>query len=512
MEKKCVDEFELITKNLDAHQVLIDKTTESIKTLVRESLDYPNFSLYQQLYKEKDDQDNNKPSTSHNSMSSILQEEFPADSQHNFAEVLDDESTSGALEAFDISSSNSLPTCTTTTNASSDSVTVQEDSSSTDTAIQMMKASSDAGGVRNNPSITEFFSTANIFVINEDEDGDDVEDNLDREVDDDDVELENDENGGGGEGGGGITGDDDTGDGVQNAVKSSRIKQTVSNEDLITIKPMTNKQKLLNISKMSISPNSHITESINDVIMVTNADIINLETPNGEEQQHDHVQLEATCSTNSSIIDDSDKKAKRLDEQLIQNDHINKEPNSLSSSSSILSSSSLSSTSKSKLSNNLSNAKEICNDVDNKLFDIEDSVPTHQVCTIASQSHEHMSTHLKNMNLNNLSQDFSNNLKVLPRLTAQDIESMDLIERQDYEREERLTGGIVIKIKSIIDNDVLNLSLLKSNHVDKQQDNLRSSISNVRPYQDNEINDNSHPPFAVDDLNILVCDIYINIY
>lgn len=499
MEEDCANEF--ITDNLDAHEIVIDTAPIVNNTLVATTTD--SLSLFQELCEDREDEDHNKPSTSNNSMSSILQEEYRPDSQHNFAEVLDDETTSGVLEAFDISASNSLPTCTTTTNASSDSVAVQEDSSSTDSTIQIMKANSDSGGARNNPSLSDFFNNTNIFVINEDEDADDVDNDL--IGDDDDIETDIVVHGGGGEGGDNdndiIGGDEDTGDGVESADKSC-IKPAESNDedDLVIHKPITTNPNILNISKMSITPTSQMTESMNDVLLATNADIIYLETPIGEEQQqHEHLQMEATCSTNAFLVDeDNEKKGK--------SNNVDKESSLLSASSSYSSSSVSIPSTKSASSSSSNNVKVCSNDTDDKLLNIGDSVPERKVCTASQHhSHEDMSTHLKKMNLNKYSQDFTNNLNVLPMLTAEDIESMDLIERRDYEQEERLTGGVILKTNSIINNDVLNLSLLKSTHMEKEQD-LPLSASNIlhNTYQENDSNEDSHSPFAIDDLNILV--------
>ncbi|KAH8303569.1 hypothetical protein KR018_003495 [Drosophila ironensis] len=47
-------------------------------------------------------------------------------------------------------------------------------------------------------------------------------------------------------------------------------------------------------------------------------------------------------------------------------------------------------------------------------------------------------------------------------LSRADIESMDLIERRDFETEQRLTGGIILRNSSMMSQNKLNLSLMKS--------------------------------------------------
>nr|XP_036670530.1 F-box/WD repeat-containing protein 7 [Drosophila suzukii]XP_036670531.1 F-box/WD repeat-containing protein 7 [Drosophila suzukii] len=47
-------------------------------------------------------------------------------------------------------------------------------------------------------------------------------------------------------------------------------------------------------------------------------------------------------------------------------------------------------------------------------------------------------------------------------LSKADIESMDLIERRDFETEQRLTGGIILRTSSMMSQNKLNLSLIKS--------------------------------------------------
>ncbi|XP_017071408.1 F-box/WD repeat-containing protein 7 isoform X2 [Drosophila eugracilis] len=47
-------------------------------------------------------------------------------------------------------------------------------------------------------------------------------------------------------------------------------------------------------------------------------------------------------------------------------------------------------------------------------------------------------------------------------LSKADIESMDLIERRDFETEQRLTGGIILRTSSMLSQNKLNLSLIKS--------------------------------------------------
>lgn len=61
-------------------------------------------------------------------------------------------------------------------------------------------------------------------------------------------------------------------------------------------------------------------------------------------------------------------------------------------------------------------------------------------------------------------------------LSRADIESMDLIERRDFETEQRLTGGIILRTSSMVSQNKLNLSLIKS-----MAGEARRPMDRVRP-------------------------------
>uniref|UniRef100_A0A1A9ZS35 F-box domain-containing protein n=1 Tax=Glossina pallidipes TaxID=7398 RepID=A0A1A9ZS35_GLOPL len=458
MEEKCVDEFQSITANLNKPTSI----PTSILTIPNKTSEYSNskrkennihlFNLRRRQFiiQTEEGIDNiHKPSTSRNSMSSLLQEEFSTNSPHNFAEVLDDDTTtSGVLEAFEISSSNSLPTCTTT-NASADSVAVHDDSSSTDTTIHMMKVTSDGSTSNAAQCIKGFFNSTKVYVINDDDDDDDDDDDEDDDDDDDD-------DGNGDE-------DDDIvsshGDALQ------KDDQDVDEHALGNSGSHSNDNNNNN-NELSLRDTQENSESMNGVIVSPNGGVIYLETPVVEEQHH--LQIAITNSAASNDFSDQSVKPKRLSDEFSKTGDSEEGP----SSSGLATANILFCT----------NGKNI--ESNETVFNFTES----QTCSV-SQAHER----LKNMNLNNCvtSQELpSSSSKILSMSSILDIKSMDLIERRDFESEQRLTGGVILKSSSLINNDMLNLGFVKS-CLDQQNKYLAteaeewpssSNNSNVRPY------------------------------
>lgn len=403
-----------------------------------------------------------KPSTSRGSMSLLQEEEFETNSQHAFAEVvLDDETTtSGVLEAYEISSSNLLPPSSThgddDEEVTSEPVAVADDNSSSTDAIQIIKVSSDSSSsTGSSASNNGFYNSSEVYVINDDDDEDDeieeddddeddADETIDNNVDNEvilDEEAEDDED------------DEDDGD----------------DEDEESDMNSTNQSSNRN-SQINATTTGHTTTNAisNGVIMSTNGAMIFLETPVVEDQQHPlhhhhhHPQMMTTTADGGvgEFINDKNVVPKRLSDEFSKGsgDVGDETP-----------SSSMAVINKTLLQHQ---PKEL-------IYDLTES----QVCP----ENERMSSRLKNMNLNQSnsknSQDIPTSssksamsssstttrgeLGVAPSAsivmsTLSDIESMDLIERRDFEQEQRATGGIILKTSSFSKDDMLHLGLVKS--------------------------------------------------
>uniref|UniRef100_T1PGV9 WD domain protein n=1 Tax=Musca domestica TaxID=7370 RepID=T1PGV9_MUSDO len=186
--------------------------------------------------------------------------------------------------------------------------------------------------------------------------------------------------------------------------------------------------------------------------MSTNGGIIFLETPVVEEQQHHslhhhHTQMSTTSKGANEFANDSNVVPKRLSDEFSKDVGDVGEETPSSSSTTI----------NKALQHH--RPKELT-------YDLRES--------FGSSDNERMSSRLKNMNLNQntnykISQDLPSSssissarvLSAAPSSMAMsslsDIESMDLIERRDFEHEQRLTGGIIIKTSSFSKDDVLGM-------------------------------------------------------
>ncbi|XP_067645673.1 F-box/WD repeat-containing protein 7 [Eurosta solidaginis] len=378
---------------------------------------------------------NQQPSTSsgsNKSSMSLLQEES-VDSQHAFAEVLDDETTtSGVLETFEISSSNSLPPDCLHVHRE----VVVDDNSSTDT-IKLVEES-DVGSSSNN----KFFNVSEVYVINDDDDDDDDED-------DDDVVAE-------------VVDEAEVEDDDSANVNQQHCKQDNDNEQ--------------QQDHSCYSSHSQLNNHMGGSVIVTNGGAtIYLETPMVEDHQHHHhqqhhhhhVQLDNEVGGNTSeFVAETGKtgKPKRLSDEFMLTDEA--EPFG-----------------KVIENNKCENASNATN---NNIFE---GVSSGGGGTELLP--DRMSFRLKKMNINNQSattqpkvkesnnsnnsfdknaerpsiakSSIDNDVVLLPDAqSVADIESMDLIERRDFETEQRLTGGIILKGSSLIKKNMLNLRLIKS--------------------------------------------------
>ncbi|XP_052847963.1 F-box/WD repeat-containing protein 7 [Drosophila gunungcola] len=315
-----------------------------------------------------------------------------SNSQHGFAVVLDDESST-----FEISSSNSLPTSAGA--ASTMGVVAAEDSSSTDTL--------NGGHPLGHPASSEhsrqgFFNEDNedppvVCLINDDDDEDDPE-----PEDEDEEEL--------------IEDDD---------------------EDVVNIGVAA--IDCLNTSQLALADGT---------IMAADGSKIFLETPVVEEAQPHPGQVIITGSQSELT-----GKPKRLSDEFLLGDEEQAE--------------------------NLALVRGIKSEpgtaVDDHPFEGDDAA------TCSSLHDRLMSVRLKQMSLtanaavSNPSPAASANAAAPEEastsnsssnssssLTKADIESMDLIERRDFETEQRLTGDIILRTSSMMSQNKLNLSLIKS--------------------------------------------------
>lgn len=409
-----------------------------------------------------------KPSTSRGSMSLLQEEEFETNSQHAFAEVvLDDETTtSGVLEAYEISSSNLLPPSSThgddDEEVTSEPVAVADDNSSSTDAIQIIKVSSDSSSsTGSSASNNGFYNSSEVYVINDDDD--DEDDEIEEEDDDDDED------------------DADADETIDNNVDNEVIldedgeddeddEDDGDDEDEESDMNSTNQSSNRN-SQINATTTGHTTTNAisNGVIMSTNGAMIFLETPVVEDQQHPlhhhhhhHPQMMTTSADGGvgEFVNDKNVVPKRL------SDEFSKDSGDVGDETP---SSSIAVINKTLLQHQ---PKEL-------IYDLTES----QVCP----ENERMSSRLKKMNLNQSNSKTSQDIPTsssksamsssatttrgelgaapsasIVMSTLSDIESMDLIERRDFEQEQRATGGIILKISSFSKDDMLHLGLVKS--------------------------------------------------
>ncbi|XP_037953879.1 F-box/WD repeat-containing protein 7 [Teleopsis dalmanni] len=378
MEEKCL-------RTVD-NSIILQHNTDSISE---------NFLVGQDLLL-------HQPSTSYSSMS-LLQDDDFANSQHDFAEVLDDETTtSGVSETFEISSSNSLPTCSDGT-----APVAVDDCSSTDT-IKLVQVSESVS------SNNEFYNDAEIYVINDDDE------------------------------------DDET---------VGCISET-------------------NPSTSRIITSGSIDDSQpNGVIVAAGGKTIYLETPVVEGQQHPQI------LNLSEQLDFTEKagKPKRLSDEFLlgENNETQMNTEEISEGKCV----------REKSVSNLDKFNISTAEIALKIQKSERCAESN----VESQ-HERMSFRLKKMNINNNNTQNSNvkvvALEIIPSSshdlsasTLADIESMDLIERQDFEREQRLTGGVILKSSSFGSNLIKSLIQEQKNEQQLHTDDdcpSSSSCSNGR--------------------------------
>jgi len=320
-----------------------------------------------------------------------------SNSQHGFAVVLDDESSTetGVLETFEISSSNSLPTSTGASAASTVGVVVVpvDDSSSTDTLN-----GNENGRTRSAASEDHSVSASsmnNVFFNDNDNDNEPPVVCLINDDDDfDEEEIVEDE--------------DDVDDDEEDVVEQS----------------------------MPIDcPNtSQINGSSDGIIMTADGSKIFLETPVVDEPQSHAINHPGSTVTNAAqselltgkpkrLSDEFDAEARSDDQEQEQDQEA---PRGVKSDSG-------------------------CGN--NALADVAST----------SLHDRQMSVRLKQMSLTANTTEatgtgsMSGNAHTLSKA---DIESMDRIERRDFETEQRLTGGIVLGTSKLISKNRLNLSLI----------------------------------------------------
>ncbi|XP_065362516.1 F-box/WD repeat-containing protein 7 [Calliphora vicina] len=492
MEEKCIDQFETVALNLTksssstitttitssnscstkAPFFLTSSSSLSSTSSSLSSTSSGNNSADQiSLNSSADKEDFDKATTSRSSMS-LLQEEFETNSQHDFAEVLDEDdetTTSGVLEAYEISSSNLLPT--TNDDVTLEPVAVVDDSSSTD-AIQIIKVSD--ASTESAASNNGFFNSSEIYVINDDDD----------DEDDEDVEEDNDDECVDGE----VINEAEDDDDIEEVVEGNLINiddnlhieededeedddEPEDEEEECDMNTTNQSSKCTTQNTTSTQDTSSTQPQNNGVIMSTNGTMIFLETPVVEEQQHHHHHLHHAQIANSSkgtsshndFVNDNNVKPKRLSDEFSKNSaNANETPTSSTAACS-----------------------KILQESNDMIYDLTESQPCPE-----TQAHERMSSRLKKMNLNHNNTNNNINSQDLPTSssasgskssilmpTLSDIESMDLIERRDFENEQRLTGGIILKSSSLVKKNVLDLGLVKSQQQQQQQKNNNNANS-----------------------------------
>ncbi|EDW85364.2 uncharacterized protein Dwil_GK10570 [Drosophila willistoni] len=307
------------------------------------------------------------------------------DEVHGFAVVLDDESsTSGVLETFDISSSNSLPTNTEAMHSVGVVVAV-DDGSSTDTL--------NVGHGHDHPSEHSqvFFNNndhgekqdAIVCIINDDDEAEVL-----IEEDDDD--------------------DEDGNDIVDAAIDCPDTSQL----------PLPD-----------------------GTIIAADGSKIFLETPVIEDVQQ-HTGEADTVATVSELGEKPGKPKRLSDEFMIAEDLLDDQASAVAPT---------------EIKSRPENA---CHNQDPQPREIEREEGN---VASTSQHDKLMSVRLKQMTLTaNASNSSSTSLPIAATPAQADTESMDLIERCDFETEQRLTGGIVLRTSSIVSKNKLNLSLINS--------------------------------------------------
>ncbi|XP_017466886.1 PREDICTED: F-box/WD repeat-containing protein 7 isoform X1 [Rhagoletis zephyria] len=379
---------------------------------------------------------NEQPSTSsglNTASMSLLQEGF-VDSQHDFAEVLDDETTtSGVLETFEISSSNSLPPSCSDVHRE----VVVDDSSSTDT-IKLVEVSNSTSC--NN----KFFNVSEVYVINDDDDDDDVPEVEEGEVEDEDLASVN---------------------------ETAMHPHSVQDSD--------NQHQLSRFS--SNSTNSQL----GSVIVTNGGATIYLETPVVEEQHQHHLQLSE--GGENGEFGEKAGKPKRLSDEFMLTDEA--EPFG-------------------KVSEN----KSRNTDGETSATTTFEGVGSNELLP------DRVSFRLKEMNINNSagtkicknnpcnnsdnsadrpssSKSNENEVVLLPAPSMADIESMDLIERRDFETEQRLTDGLILKGSSLINNNMINLRLINASW-NTETHRGKLELEDDCPSSSSNINNSSHSNFV----------------
>ncbi|KAH8349556.1 hypothetical protein KR084_001429 [Drosophila pseudotakahashii] len=321
-----------------------------------------------------------------------------SNSQHGFAVVLDDESST-----FEISSSNSLPTSAGA--ASTVGVVAVDDSSSTDT-LNGGHPGLDHHTASSEHSRQGFFNNEDnedppvVCLINDDDDDEDLDPDPDPEDEDEEELIEDD--------------DDDVVDIVVAAIDCPS-----------------------NTSQLALADGT---------IMAADGSKIFLETPVVEEAQPHPGQV-VTTGAQSELTG----KPKRLSDEFLLGEEEQAENLALG-------------------------IRGIIKTEPVGAGGLEDNPSEGDDAATCSSLHDRlMSVRLKQMSLTNPSPAASANAAAGPEeastssssnsssaLSKADIESMDLIERRDFETEQRLTGGIILRTSSMMSQNKLNLSLIKS--------------------------------------------------
>ncbi|XP_034122576.1 F-box/WD repeat-containing protein 7 isoform X2 [Drosophila guanche] len=341
-----------------------------------------------------------------------------SNSQHGFAVVLDDESsTSGVLETFEISSSNSLPTSTRPASTVGVVVAV-DDSSSTDTINDDDHPSSEHshGGFFNDSEEPPI-----VCLINDDDDDDEEEEEDVEEVEADVEDLEEED-------------------------EEELIEDYDDVEDIVA----------------GIDcPNTSQIALPDGTIMTADGSKIFLETPVVEEAlPHPHPD----GTDVPSEFGDQVGKPKRLSDEFMLNED--------------------------QVEDQHQEAHPHGRGTKSEPGNSDDSRPEADDAATSTSVHDRlMSVRLRQMSLtanatsnpspaasatsaasggaqeeasaSTSSCSSNSNCNTQP-LSKADIQSMDLIERRDFETEQRLTGGIILRTSSLLSRNKLNLSLIKS--------------------------------------------------
>lgn len=467
MEEKCTDKFEfetainLSTSSIDSPIIANTNDTSYTKKLAKVTTE--EICLTQsnphhvevvvisekQLGKVKFA---DKPTTSGTSMSSVMQGDYDGKSHNDFAGVIvddedeedNDETTAGILDPYEISSSNLLPAIINDATNQSEPVAIGEDSSSTD-GIQIIKVSDilrTSSSHSNSNSNTFNFNSSEVYIINDDE-----EEERATVCKNATVEEEN--------------------KNVKKSImedKSEVLEEEQNNIMNLSQASLPRRSTSFQLTTFSSALSTSSSSEQNGVIMSTNGTMIFLETPVVEEQHHhihnhhDIANKKASKKTNSGFKNDflnteRSVKPKRLSDEFSKSVCDNDEV--ATSASPVL-------------------TKSTTSEAVDVIYDLTESQPGSETHV----AHEKMSSRLKNMNLNpknrynsldvsaaaSTTQNLANSIPSNIPSTA-DIESMDLIERQDFENEKHLTGGIILKSSSLVKNNILNLGLAKS-HMD----------------------------------------------